>query len=385
MGSLNPKKHNIINRIDSPKDVTIVVPVYNEDKEMFRKCISSLSLQKSQIIVIGDSSLEPYRSITEEFGGKFIYQQIRRGKRNSISNGIKYVTTKYVLFVDSDTIIPNNTVISMLSKFNNKIAGVGTAVSANIEKNNILSYSSEFFEKLKEVVFRTMSLHGNVMVLDGRCAMYNTNIIKDFMLSNEYTENKIFGKKSLLAEDRHLTSYIIKRGYKAVIDYDIAAVTAPQKNFNLMFKQMVRWSRAGYLYFFKELADGTYFRRGMFYSFEMTYMYIFPIALLFLSLFKLDIISIHGLSHYLSFQANHLSNLLNLNFSGFSKELIFYMWVQALTLIGLIAFTIAVAVRITKGIKMKTLAVGAIVLIMMFAASIYGLLTIWKQNEWLTR
>ncbi|MCL4390665.1 glycosyl transferase, partial [Candidatus Marsarchaeota archaeon] len=55
------------------RDVTVVVPVYNENVKLFERCISSISRQGSPFIVVGDSSLEPYRSITRAYGGKFIY------------------------------------------------------------------------------------------------------------------------------------------------------------------------------------------------------------------------------------------------------------------------------------------------------------------------
>ena len=366
-------------------DVTIVVPVYNEDEDTFRKCISSLSAQGAGLVVVGDSSLEPFQSITKEYGGRFVHQQARRGKRGSISNAMRYVHTKYVLFVDSDTVVPSGAVKSMLSRFSDTVGGVGAAVSANVQKTNRVSYCSEFFEKLKEVIFRSMSMHGSVMVLDGRCAMYRTELVKDFMLSKEYTENRVLGKRSLLAEDRHLTSHVIKSGFKAVIDYEVIVVTAPQKSFKLMFKQMVRWSRAGYFYFFRELTDGTYFRRGLFYSFEMTYMYLFPIALVLVSFLRLQPLFAHGVSRYLSYQASHLAYLMSLNFAALGHVSLIYTWMEVLVLIGLAVFGIAIAARIAKGRKLKTLIYGIVALLMMFVASIYGFLTVWRQDAWLTR
>jgi cellulose synthase/poly-beta-1,6-N-acetylglucosamine synthase-like glycosyltransferase len=367
------------------QDVTIMVPVYNENEKIFRNCIKSLASQKSKLLVIGDSSLEPYKTITEEYGGNFIHQHEHKGKRGTISNGMLHVKTKFVMFVDSDTSVPDGAVTSMLSKFENNVGGVGTAVSAEIKKSSRISYCSEFFEKLKEVMFRSMLMYGSVMVLDGRCAMYRTDLVKDFMLSDTYINNRIFGRKSILAEDRHLTSYIINSGYKAVIDYNVTVVTVPQKNLKLMFKQMVRWSRAGYFYFFNELFNGAYFKRGIFYSFEMTYMYLFPIALIFLGLMRLNLIFMHGIGNYIAFEARHTVSLLSLNFAALGHNFFLYTMVQALVILGLALFGIAIASRIAKGRKLRTLVYGIATLLMMLVASMYGLFTIWKQNEWMTR
>jgi hypothetical protein len=148
---------------------------------------------------------------------------------------------------------------------------------------------------------------------------------------------------------------------------------------------MVRWSRAGYFYFFKELADGTYPKRGLFYSFEMAYMYIFPIMLLILGLMRFDVALTHGLGNYLAYQLHHALFLLEFNFARLGHGFMISLWMQALVLFGLAMFGIAIASRIAKGRKLKTMAYGIVALLMVFVASMYGLFTVWKQNDWLTR
>ncbi|MEM3226037.1 MAG: glycosyltransferase, partial [Saccharolobus sp.] len=85
------------------KDITVLIPVYKEDKKIFRDVINSVKKQGLKIIVVGDGCEEPYKKITESSGGLFIKLPRNMGKRRAIREGFKYVKTPYVLLLDSDT------------------------------------------------------------------------------------------------------------------------------------------------------------------------------------------------------------------------------------------------------------------------------------------
>ncbi|MGC8608765.1 MAG: glycosyltransferase, partial [Thermoplasmata archaeon] len=200
------------------EDVTILIPVYNEDETIFRNVIDSVSRQGSEFIVFGDSCDEPFRHITEENGGKFVHVIKHTGKRGIMSIAIDYVKTPFVMFVDSDTILPDNAEKDMMLYFSENVGGVGSNITIYNNGKGVSS-SSEFVERVREVLFKALSRSGSVMVLDGRCVIYKTEIVKPFLTSVEFTDNRILGKKSVLGDDRQITSYILHSGYKAVKDY----------------------------------------------------------------------------------------------------------------------------------------------------------------------
>lgn len=371
------------NYADSAKDVTILVPVYNENPKLFEKCILSISRQGSQFVVVGDSSLEPYKTITERYGGCFIYSKVRGGKRSALSLGMRSIATKYVMFVDSDTIIPKHAVRSMLSKFWNDIGGVGSSISIRLN-GNWISYASEFFEKLKEITFRAMAKSGAVMVLDGRCCMYRTGLIKRFMLSGEYKNYSLMGIRSGLSDDRHITSHMLGLGYKAVIDYNVIVKTESQRSLRMFVRQMVRWTRAGYMYFIDEFLHLRYIKKGPFYTFEMLYMYALPVATVFLFASRLYIYLFHGIDTAVSHELLLAYNMITLNFARVHLLIILYYLMQALDLAGVAIFGIVLSTRVKKS-KKKTFAYGGIAMLIILFATFYGLITIWKQNDWLTR
>lgn len=368
---------SIVNR----DDVTIVMPVYNEKVEIFEESVESISRQQCKFIVVGDSSLEPYRTIVENNGGTFIHQAVRQGQKKAIVRGVREVSTKYIMLMDSDTVLPPDAVSSMMSYFVGNVGGVGANLSIK-KTGSSLSYASEFVERTREVVFRAMSAHGNVMNLDGACVMYRTDIIKPFILSPEFSDFKFMGKPSPLGEDWLMTGYIIKNGYKAVKDYNTKVQCYPQENVKKFFKQNLRWSRSNWIRFGRELKDGTIVKAGRFYTFEMMYTFMMPFIALGIGLFRFYIFLMfnHGIFH--------LEDLFTFAMFGdighFGKYIVGRIILTVANIGGSGIFLATVMQRIS-GEKLKTVGYGAFALGILFVTSVYGLLTFWKGKTWGTR
>lgn len=362
-------------------DVTIVMPVYNEKVEVFTESIESVSRQGCKFVVVGDSSLEPYKTIVEKNGGIFVHQQIRQGQKKAIVLGMSYVSTGYVMLMDSDTVLPENAVPSMKSHFVENVGGVGANLS--IKKTGTgISYASEFVERAREVVFRAMSAHGNVMNLDGACVMYRTDIIKPFILSPEFSDFKFMGKPSPLGEDWLMTGHIIKSGYKAVKDYDTKVQCYPQESVKKFFKQNLRWSRSNWIRFGRELREGTIIKAGRFYTFEMLYTFMMPFIALGIGLFRLYIFVLfnHGI-----FQLDDLFSLAFIGYIGHFGHHIIGRILLTIANIGGSGIFLATVMQRISGEKLKTAAYGAFAFAILFITSIYGFLTFWKGKSWGTR
>jgi cellulose synthase/poly-beta-1,6-N-acetylglucosamine synthase-like glycosyltransferase len=364
------------------ESVTIVVPVYNEKVDTFTKVIESIRSQGTSFIVVGDSSLEPYKTITENNGGKFVRTEKRGGKRGAMSLGIKYVDTKFVMFVDSDTTLPKNAVKKMLGYFKENTGGVGANIS--ITKNSKgVSYSAEFMERAREVILKAMSSQGgSIMVIDGKCAIYRTEIVKPFMLSDEFTDFRVMGRQSIMGDDQQITAHIIKSGYKATKCYDVTAQTDPPENFEQFARQSLRWTRSFYYFFFRNLRDGTTRRAGLFYFFESAITFALPLAIILIGIFRF--------SFELHFIAMHPAILLSNFFSFILFSLISYgslhhtFFISYLSYVGTAIFGTAVASSV-RNERLRTMAYGGIALAIMLFISFYGFLTCWKQSNWLTR
>lgn len=363
------------------EEVTIVMPVYNENHEIFIESIESVSRQGCKFVVVGDSSYEPYKSIVEQRGGIFVHKQVQGGQKKAIVTGMDYVDTKYVLLLDSDTVLPDHAVSSMMSHFVDNVGGVGANLSIK-RTGSLISYAAEFVERSREVVFRAMSAHGNVMNLDGACVMYKTDIIKPFIQSPDFFDTRFMGKPSQLGEDWLMTGYIISKGYKAVKDYGTKVQCYPQENIRKFFKQNLRWSRSNWIRFGREMKSGTIWRAGRFYTFEMVYTFALPFIALGLGFFKLYTFLLfnHGVFKVEDIFSYALFG--DLNYVG--HYLIERILVTVANVGGTAIFLGTVAQRM-NGERLKTIAYGAVAVGVLFVTSIYGLLTFWKNKSWGTR
>ena len=366
------------------KQVTALIPVYNEDAEIFASCIDAVRGEGVGFVVVGDSSVEPYKSMTELAGGRFVACETRMGKRGALARGMKYVGTEYVLLLDSDTVVPRGGIGKLLSNFSPDVGGVGTSARVRITGENIVSYMAEFFNRIRDTTFKAMSYFNTAMVLSGWCVMYRTEAVRDFMSSEEYTENRVLGMKSLLADDRHITRYVSRSGYRVLIDYDVVVTTEAPTTIGGLIKQMVRWSRAGYLYFFKEVFDGTYLKASKFYSFEMIYMYLLPVLLIPLALLRTNRLLRVGPLVTLTSSIQGPLIALERGLSSHYALLSIYYALQVASFLALAVFVYAILKSIHRK-KLKTLAAGLVVMGIASVVSVYGLLTMFRQNDWITR
>lgn len=377
------KPEPVANNLSHTGDVTILIPVYEENVEVFKGVIERVRMQRTKFVVVGDSSDEPYRSIVEQSGGIFVHLKDRGGKRIAISEGMKRVDTEFVLFVDSDTTIPADTVGKMLQYFKESVGGVGANVTVK-RSGSGASYSSEFLERTREVILKAMTARGgSVMVVDGKCAMYRTTLVKPLLLSDKFRNHRVAGKIATMGDDQQLTAHIIKQGYKATKCFDLMVETEPPASFKQFTKQSIRWARSSYYYFLRNLFDGTAVKAGPFYTFEAISTFALPVVTLGIGLLRFYF-DVHILG---TIVGNSLDTLINsittLTILTKTRALINPILI-ALSLPGPVLFGSAIVSNVRKE-RLKTLAYGGVALLIIFFTSVYGFLTCWKQSKWMTR
>ena len=367
----------------SSDDVTILIPVYNEKVDVFEKVIRQVKEQGTKYVVVGDSSNEPYRTIVEQNGGIFVHLKTRNGKRIAISEGMKYVESKFVLFVDSDTTLPGNAVNKLLEHFDDNVGGVGANVSIR-KTGSGASYSAEFLERTREIILKAMTARGgSVMVIDGKCAMYRTDIVKPLLLSDSFRNYKVAGKVVMIGDDQQLTAHIIKMGYKATKCFDVVVETEPPEDFKQFTKQSIRWARSSYYYFLKNLTDGTAIKAGGFYAFEAISTFALPIITLGLGLSRLYL-SMHSIGIFAGNSFDTIFDMIRNPAILFTNRTLFHPFLTLISLPGPMIFGSAVVMNVRRE-RLRTLGYGGLALLIIFFTSIYGFFTCWKQSKWMTR
>lgn len=102
--------------------VSIIVPVYNVSKYL-RRCLDSLinqTLNDIEIIIVNDGSTDNSFNICQQYANidkRIVLINKENGGLSSARNeGLKYVTSRYVAFVDSDDYVDRNMYLTLYSK-----------------------------------------------------------------------------------------------------------------------------------------------------------------------------------------------------------------------------------------------------------------------------
>lgn len=100
--------------------VSIVVPVYNVEKYL-EKCLTSLIKQtyaNIEIIIVDDGSCDTSSIICDEYAKKDkrikVIHKINEGLSEARNTGIRHTTGSYILFVDGDDFIEQNSIEKLL-------------------------------------------------------------------------------------------------------------------------------------------------------------------------------------------------------------------------------------------------------------------------------
>ena len=125
-------------------DVSIIIPVYNSEKYL-PLCLNSIisqTLLNIEIICINDGSTDKSVEILREYKIKdnriIIIQQKNQGSGIARNNGIKISKGKFITFMDSDDLYPDNYTLESMFKnvILNKVLICGGGLNTFVHQNN---------------------------------------------------------------------------------------------------------------------------------------------------------------------------------------------------------------------------------------------------------
>jgi len=169
--------------------VSIVVPVYNTKKEYLEKCVDSIVSQtysNIEVIIIDDGSKEQVAQLCDEFSEKYSMIKVIHKQNEGVSvarnTGIKAANGKWIIFVDSDDWIDNNSVQTFVDNANMSEIVIAMDYEDDIKQNrnydkvtfinnnSVQMIESLFVEKAK---FKTIG------------AIWGKMYSREFLLKNE--------------------------------------------------------------------------------------------------------------------------------------------------------------------------------------------------------
>jgi hyaluronan synthase len=271
--------------------VSVVIPIYNQ-KNMIRVVIEAIyasSYKFVEVIAVNDGSTDGTAEILDNLKKKFprlvVVHQINRGKRKSVAKGFDLSKGKYVLIIDSDSVITKNAIADIVGTFilNPKVGAVaGHAKLWNANSKFITKIQDTWYDYSYNIHRTTESVFGNVMCCPGCLSGYRRETIGGFMrywssatykegddrmlttyayapidvkkyISTHEVKMSKFSERALKSaadyddgDDRLLTAQSLRQEWDTVYVPSAVSYTEVPDSWRTFLKQLLRWKK-GYL------------------------------------------------------------------------------------------------------------------------------------------
>ena len=234
---------------------TVIVPAYNEGKQVFDTLMSlaesDFPEDKLQLLSIDDGSQDDtwhwMKEAKKVLGDRVtIFQQPKNmGKRHGLYRGFNEGRGEIFVTVDSDSIVNPDTLRNLVSPFVvNENCG---AVAGNIR---VLNNKKAILPKMLDVSFvmsfefvrSAESALNSVLCTPGALAAYRRTAV--FNCLDAWINQTFMGQASDIGEDRAMTNMILKQGYHVLFQRNAYAYTNVPEKYKGLYKMFIRWGRS---------------------------------------------------------------------------------------------------------------------------------------------
>ena len=227
--------------------VSVIIPVYNENFRLFKKCLLSIKREKPEEIIVvvnGGGENEPiYVEMAEEIGAR-VFTLPEAGKRPAVALGIRKAKHDIVVVLDSYTVFTKGALKEMLKPF--KDPKMGGVVVTQMIINSDVSIVRKFAGWMEDMRFainhRAQSHFRSVGCLPGRAIAFRKKIILPHL--DEFLNERFLGQYCTSGDDRFLTNVVLKKGYKTFYQSTGLTYTNCPDTFVGFIKQQLRWARS---------------------------------------------------------------------------------------------------------------------------------------------
>lgn len=235
--------------------VTVIVPAYNESKQVWDTLISLAASdfpeQKMQILAVDDGSKDDtwywMQQAKNKLGDRLtIFQQpVNKGKRHALYRGFELGTGEIFVTVDSDSIVEKDTLRNLVSPFvidKNCGAVAGNVQVLNNQKAIIPKMLNVSFVMSFEFIRSVESKLGSVLCTPGAAAAYRKTAV--FGCLEDWINQTFMGQPSDIGEDRAMTNMILKQGFHVLFQRNAVVLTNVPEEYKGLYKMFIRWGRS---------------------------------------------------------------------------------------------------------------------------------------------
>jgi len=247
---------------DENKDelfVSVIVPVFNEEPELLRRGLESISSQTRRpdrvwVIDDGSSVLDCARrarqwATEQSDDGIDVHVVVlpqNSGKRRALIEAFENDSDADIFFtIDSDTILDAQAIEQGLLPFRSpQVFAVAGVLFGHNRDQNLLTRLVEMEFVCGFLVNRAaMSKFDSVLVTCGSLAAYRADICREHV--KDLLDETFLGAPVLNGDDRKLTQFALQKGKTRLQETCTGRVALPQ-SLSHLFRQRTRWSTSFY-------------------------------------------------------------------------------------------------------------------------------------------
>lgn len=188
--------------------VSIIVPVYNREKEL-DKCVSSLvnqSFKDLEIILVDDGSTDSSPRLCDEYAEKYeklkVFHNSNMGVSETRNFGLNKAFGDYICFIDSDDYIDENYIEKLHSSITSGDYSISVCDYYEVGENNKIACSLAYDEK----EFSSIKLLNDILysrTTNSFCwgRMWKKDILKESFKNISYCEDTVFNVENLAVPD----------------------------------------------------------------------------------------------------------------------------------------------------------------------------------------
>ena len=235
--------------------VTVVIPAYNEG-QMVRRSIESVlashyPADRVRVIVVDDGSKDETGAIIDRVAAvhpsrvQVIHLPRNRGKRHALYEGFSRARSVIVATVDSDSIVPPDSLANIVTPFlkDGRIGGVAGKVTAHNRRQNLLTrmlavrYILGFdFVRAYQSRLRT------VWCCPGALQAYRLSAIRPHL--DRWRDQTFLGARCTNGDDHAMTNLVLSLGYDTTYQSNAPVETLVPTRYKALCKMYTRWGRS---------------------------------------------------------------------------------------------------------------------------------------------
>lgn len=237
--------------------VSALIMSYKDDPDILTKSLESVKSQSvpfDEIFVVMDAKESEKNIGLARQSGLNVLFDTGGNKRSAYAMAFRQSKGEIVAMLSGDTIYPRDMNREALKCFHHQnVGGVGFGQRIiDRNKNLIRRFADIMFSLRYKITYPCLSSRGALLCTTGETAFFRRAPIEKHL--DEFLNERSWGKRCIIGDDRFLTSMVLKEGFKVVYQPMSEPILTDCPNTLTAFaRQQVRWYRSNQKYSIKTL------------------------------------------------------------------------------------------------------------------------------------